>query len=493
MSCSDSVQIAKEVADAGKPAGNASIRPRLSRVVALDIVALLDVLAIGTGAFVPAAIYASFGEVIVGWIPLTQAALFSGFVAHLMLRNAGYYDTSKIHDLPQAPMRMLLLAMVSIGSVIGLGLPIERMQWHVLVWYALWLSFSFTILLATRGIAHATLARFTAAGRFERRVAVFGAGAIARRVRNELADPRTGIHFAGVYDDRAGTDRIDAAELEVRGRLSDLLAAADAQAIDDIVIALPQGADGRISSIVRYLEKAPCNVHIVTHIASDIVACDRAHRVSNIGCVGLIDVKDKALSDWAPIVKRAEDIVVAGVLLVVALPILALAIAAIKLESDGPAFYRQRRRGLNRRVFDVLKLRTLKVSEADGEVRQVTPDDDRVTRVGRILRRTSIDELPQLWNVLKGDMSIVGPRPHALVHDEQFSTMLEEYANRHQVKPGITGLAQVNGFRGETRTIEQIKGRVEQDIAYVRSWSLGLDLSIIARTFSIVFSGKNAN
>ncbi len=468
-------------------------RARLSRVVALDIVAFLDIIAIGAGAFVPAAIYASFGEVIVGWVPLTQAALFAGFVAHLLFRNAGFYDTSRIHDLPQAPMRMLLLAMAAIGSVIGLGLPIAKLQWHVLVWYALWLSFSFTVLLASRGIAHEILARLTAAGRFERRVAVFGAGPIARRVRNELADPSTGIRFAGVYDDRAGTDRIDATDLEVCGRLADLLAAADAEAIDDIVIALPQGADSRIAGIVRSLDKTPCDVHIVTHIASDIVPSDRALRVSSIGSVGLIDVKDKPLSDWAPLVKRAEDIVVASVLLIATLPLLALAIAAIKLESPGPAFYRQRRRGLNRRVFDVLKLRTLTVTEADGDVRQVTSDDERVTRVGRVLRRTSIDELPQLWNVLRGEMSIVGPRPHALVHDEQFSTMLEDYANRHQVKPGITGLAQVNGFRGQTRTIEQIKGRVEQDIAYISSWSLWLDLSIIARTFSIVFSGKNAD
>ena len=140
-----------------------------------------------------------------------------------------------------------------------------------------------------------------------------------------------------------------------------------------------------------------------------------------------------------------------------------------------------------------MKLRTLKVSEADGDVRQVTPGDSRVTRTGAFLRRSSIDELPQLWNVLKGEMSIVGPRPHALVHDEQFSSMLEEYSNRHQVKPGITGLAQVEGFRGQTETREQIEGRVTQDIAYIKTWSLWLDLKIVARTLLIVLSGKNTH
>ena len=174
------------------------------------------------------------------------------------------------------------------------------------------------------------------------------------------------------------------------------------------------------------------------------------------------------------------------------MPILAVAMIAIKLDSNGPVFYRQRRRGLNRQIIHVLKLRTLSVTDSDDQVRQVTFGDSRVTRVGRFLRRTSIDELPQFWNVFKGDMAIVGPRPHALVHDEQFTKMLEEYANRHQVKPGITGLAQVNGFRGETSTPDRIKSRIESDITYIKSWSLWLDLKIIIRTMVIVFTGRNA-
>lgn len=468
-------------------------RNGFSRVVAIDIVAFLDVAAVVAGAFLPATIYSIMGGVTVAWLPLSQAAVVAGFMAHLLFRNAGLYDCSRLHDLPQAPARMLLLTTLAIGTVLGFGLPISRVSWHIMIWYALWLSFSFTALLLTRGIAHATLARLTAAGRFDRRIAVFGAGPIARRVRRELESSTSGIHLVGVYDDRINDPRIDAAELNVVGRLDDLLAAAEAGHIDDIVIALPQGADGRIAAIVRKLEKAPCSVRIVTHIASDIVPKERAHRVSSIGPVGLLDVKDRPLADWSPLVKRAEDLVIASLVLLLALPVLLAAIAAIKFESRGPAFYRQRRRGLNRQVIEVLKLRTLSVTENDGDVRQVTQNDDRVTRVGRILRRTSIDELPQLWNVLKGEMSIVGPRPHALVHDEQFSTMLEEYANRHQVKPGITGLAQVEGYRGRTETRAQIEGRVERDIAYIRSWSLWLDLGIIARTFVTVVAGRNAD
>lgn len=464
----------------------------LSRNVALDIVALIDIAAVACGTILPASIYGHFGDVTIEWAVTARAALIAGFIAYLMLRNAGLYDTARTHDLPVSPATLLIALLIAIGCVIGLGLPISHLQWHILLWYALWISASYTMILLARGVSHAVLARLTRAGRFERRIAVFGAGNIARRVRDHLKANDSGVRFCGLYDDRIGEDRLNSEGLVVDGTLADLLDAAERERFDEIIIALPQSADGRIAAIVRSLERAPCSLHIVTHIASDYVEAKRALRVSSIGSVGLLDVKERPLSDWAPIVKRAEDLLIAGIALLIAMPILAAAILAIKIESPGPAFYRQRRRGLNRRVIEVLKLRTLKVSEADGDVRQVTPGDSRVTRVGQYLRRTSMDELPQLWNVLKGEMSIVGPRPHALVHDEQFSTMLEEYSNRHQVKPGITGLAQVQGFRGQTETIDQIEGRVTHDMAYIRNWSLWLDLRIIARTLLIVVTGKNA-
>lgn len=483
-------------APAATDAGSATtkaVKNRWSRTVAIDLVGFSDIAAVAIGALLPAWIYQSFGEVPTNWAMIVQSALIGGFVAYICLRHYGMYDAERLHDLPQNPGRLFAALALAIACVVGIILPIHNLQWHVLVWYSAWLSASFTLILMTRGIAQSLLARMTANGRFDRSVAVFGAGSIAKRVHDHLVDPSSGIHFAGVFDDRIDQDRINPEGLEVAGKIDDLLAAAYARQIDDIVIALPQGADERITHIMRKLERTPCNVHIVTHLSSEIIPATRSHTVSKIGPVGLIDIKEKPLADWAPIVKRAEDIVVASIGLLVSLPLLAVAIAAIKLESSGPAFYRQRRRGLNRAVINVLKLRTLSVTESDDQVRQVTAGDSRVTRVGSILRRTSIDELPQLWNVLKGEMSVVGPRPHALVHDEQFSSMIEEYANRHQVKPGITGLAQVKGLRGQTSTVDHIKNRVEQDIAYVNSWSLWIDLKIIAKTLVIVLAGKNAH
>lgn len=171
-------------------------------------------------------------------------------------------------------------------------------------------------------------------------------------------------------------------------------------------------------------------------------------------------------------------------------PLIAL---AIKLESPGPVIFTQRRRGRYLGAFQVYKFRTMRVMEDGDAVKQATAGDKRVTFVGRILRRTSMDELPQLWNVIKGDMSLVGPRPHAILHDEQFTRLLEQYPDRHQMRPGLTGLAQVTGLRGSTAAPGSIEARVEADLVYIRNWSLGLDLKILARTVAAVIAGTNAD
>jgi putative colanic acid biosysnthesis UDP-glucose lipid carrier transferase len=186
-------------------------------------------------------------------------------------------------------------------------------------------------------------------------------------------------------------------------------------------------------------------------------------------------------------------VVLAGLLLIITLPLWPLIALAIKLESAGPVLFRQRRRGRYQSVIDVLKFRTMTVIEDGAEVRQAVANDPRVTRVGRILRRTSLDELPQLINVLRGDMSLVGPRPHALAHDNEFARLLELYPDRHQMRPGMTGLAQVTGHRGATVTPGSIESRLAADLAYVKNWSIILDFRILLKTFAAVASGKNAD
>jgi Undecaprenyl-phosphate glucose phosphotransferase len=197
----------------------------------------------------------------------------------------------------------------------------------------------------------------------------------------------------------------------------------------------------------------------------------------------MLNVFEKPLAGWNYIVKSMEDRVLAAAILVVILPVLLVLCALIKLDSRGPVLFRQKRYGLNGEVIEVFKFRTMYVDHCEDQlVVQATRDDPRATRIGRILRRTSLDELPQFINVLMGTMSIVGPRPHAVAHDEQYARLIEDYPARQRVKPGITGWAQVNGLRGETETLEKMEQRVRYDLYYIDNWSLLLDLRIILRT-----------
>ena len=464
-----------------------------SRQVAADIVGLIDAVAIAASAMLPATIYAYGADLDIVWTRVLQNGLLCGIVACFLLRSWGMYDTTKMNEFPIRPRRLFAALVLSLTTVHGLGLPFKAEAGHIWIWYAVWLSASFSLILWLRMIARGVLSTLTAAGRFDTCVAVFGAGIIARRVHDHLLDPKLGLRFVGVYDDRKDQDRLNPEGLVVDGRLEDLIEAGRAGKIDQIIIALPQAADRRVADIAKKLEQLPISLHVVTHIASDLVDVTPGHSVSSLGPVGLLDVKSTPLADWAPLLKKVEDYGLGSILLVIAAPILLLCSIAIKLDSPGPVLFRQRRRGLNQKVIEVLKFRTMNVMEDGAEVRQATADDKRVTRVGRFLRRTSLDELPQLINVLKGEMSLVGPRPHALVHDEHWGEMLERYANRHQVKPGITGFAQVMGWRGETETTEKMKSRVEHDLAYIANWSLGRDLRILIQTVRAVVRGNNAN
>jgi putative colanic acid biosynthesis UDP-glucose lipid carrier transferase len=466
---------------------------RWSRRVAADIVGFLDIAAIATAAVLPAYIYSKSGGLVTNWLQILQSGIVTAMIAYGCLRNWSMYDTSRMHDFPVQPGSLLAALGIAFLAVLGLGLPFTVGTVHLWVWYAVWTSASFTLLLASRVTARWFLTRLTAAGRFDTRVAVFGAGVIARRVHDHLVNPALGIQFAGVFDDRIGQDRLNPEGLAVRGRLDDLIAAGLKGEFDQVIVALPQAADRRSAEIAKRLEHLPVSLHVVTHIESDLIDANRAASVSSLGPVGLLDVKQRPLSDWAPLVKQAEDYVLATLAMIVALPLMALIAIAVRLDSKGPVLFTQRRRGLNQRVIDVLKFRTMTVIESGSDIRQATADDPRITRVGRLLRRFSLDELPQLFNVLRGEMSLVGPRPHALVHDEQWGAVLEGYANRHQVKPGLTGLAQVAGWRGQVASSDKIRNRVERDLAYIQNWSLWLDLKILTKTIWTVLKGDNAH
>jgi putative colanic acid biosynthesis UDP-glucose lipid carrier transferase len=464
----------------------------MPRKLAIGLLAVADIAAVFAAFILPAIIYSQAGGIVADWRLLIQSAMAATLIVHLVLRLKGMYAPERLHDVPLRPGLLFATLALTMCCLLGHGVPVALRGDHEWVWFLVGLSSGYTLLLFNRAIANPLFAHLTRKGVFDERIAVFGAGNIARRVKEHLEAVPTGVYFAGVFDDRMGTDRINSDGVDVTGKLDALIAAARKNEIDKIVIALPQSADQRISSVARKLESLPVSLHVVTHISSDLIEEGPAHTVSSIGSVGLIDVKKKPIDDLQRILKRLEDLVIGGALFLISLPLFPLIALAIKLDSPGPVFFRQKRGGRHQTPIEVLKFRTMAVGPVSDQVQQATEDDPRVTRVGRFLRRTSLDELPQLINVLKGEMSLVGPRPHLIAHDEQFSEIVETYASRHQVKPGLTGLAQVNGYRGETRTRDCVEGRVAADLDYVRNWSLWLDLKIIARTVAAVISGHNA-
>jgi putative colanic acid biosynthesis UDP-glucose lipid carrier transferase len=248
-------------------------------------------------------------------------------------------------------------------------------------------------------------------------------------------------------------------------------------------------AEDRIRNVLNRLGDSTVSVYIVP----DFFVFELLHsRWTNIGGLPAVSIFEHPFYGVDGMVKRAIDLILALVaLLVCAVPMTIIA-ATIKLTSTGPVFFRQRRYGLDGREFHVWKFRTMRVREDGDEVTQAKKHDSRVTPLGAILRQTSLDELPQLFNVLSGGMSLVGPRPHATAHNEFYRTMIQGYMLRHKVKPGITGLAQVNGCRGETDTLEKMQRRVEYDHRYIREWSLWLDLRILVQTVIVVLSRVNA-
>ncbi|MCC1480325.1 exopolysaccharide biosynthesis polyprenyl glycosylphosphotransferase [Roseibaca sp. Y0-43] len=333
-------------------------------------------------------------------------------------------------------------------------------------------------------------------GRIALCVVLAGGGAEARAtLQHLLALQGQGVHVLGLFDDRDGA-RSPPVQLGVPrlGRMADLPAFVRAQPVDMIVLTMPPRAEERILQILAPLWVLPVDIRLAPH-DSKLGLRPRSYRW--LGDLALLDLFDRPMRARDALFKRGFDLSVGAVLTLLALPLMALIALAIRLDSPGPILFRQKREGYVGAPFTALKFRSLHHAERDdGAVVPVTEGDPRVTRVGRFLRRSSLDELPQLFNVLAGDMSLVGPRPHAVGarnRDMEFAAVAAGYAARHKVKPGLTGLAQVRGYRGAVTQAEDIRRRLACDLDYIDAWSPWLDLRILALTVPAVLSGKNAH
>lgn len=278
-------------------------------------------------------------------------------------------------------------------------------------------------------------------------------------------------------------------EPNIIGPLDEMLAIIDHHDVRTVYFAIPLGESDLIEDMYFHLLDRHVAVHWVPDIFSLLLV---NHSVREMAGLPVLTLSETPLTGTRLLLKATEDRVLAALILLLISPLLLCIALAIKLDSPGPVFFRQARKGWSGKVFHIWKFRSMFVHQPEtGTVQQATRDDPRITRVGALLRKTSLDELPQVFNVLNGEMSLVGPRPHAVEHDEEYSRRINAYFARHNIKPGITGLAQVRGLRGETSEIESMQQRIEADIEYINNWSLWLDLVILARTFGAL-TGKNA-
>ena len=351
------------------------------------------------------------------------------------------------------------------------------------------------LLASTRAGLTLWVRRLKRQGVFNSRAVIFGAGMQGQRLAGYIrGNDKLTISLLGFFDDRRdGRVPVLVDDLPVFGTSDDLVAAIREGLIDQVVVALPWSAEDRIREVVSKLALTPVRIRL----APDLASFAFAHRpLVLLGDLPVLTLFERPISGMDAIVKRAEDLVLTIPILLLLSPVLLLTAIAIRLDSPGPILFRQPREGFNNRLFDVLKFRSMthETCETDS-IHQATRDDKRVTRVGAFIRKTSIDELPQLFNVLKGEMSLVGPRPHApstRAGGRLFGEVVQTYAARHKVKPGITGWAQVCGFRGETDTEDKLLRRLDHDLHYIENWSVSFDLYILFRTVIAVVAPKNA-
>ncbi len=363
-------------------------------------------------------------------------------------------------------------------------------------WLGAWYLIGFNALAISRFALAYGVDRLAHSGRFQKRVVVVGGGELARELIRDLAkaDPAE-IRLLGVFDDRGDARSPSTVEGVAKlGNVDDLVDYARQTRIDLAVFSLPISAEQRILQMLRKLWVLPIDIRLAAH-ANRIRFRPRSY--SYLGATPMLDVFDKPLGDRDVLVKMAMDRVLGAAALLALSPVLALAALAVRLDSKGPILFKQKRYGFNNELVEIYKFRSMYVDKLDATASKlVTRDDPRVTRVGRFIRKTSIDELPQLFNVVfKGDLSLVGPRPHALnakAANRKYDEVVDGYFARHRVKPGITGWAQIHGWRGETDTHEKIQGRVDHDLYYIENWSLWLDLYILAMTPMSLLKTKNA-
>lgn len=408
-------------------------------------------------------------------------ALLMCVSVYIVFNQMGLYETENLTRPELGVGSIVGGLLISLMTVLGTLYSVKQLGDLSRGWVFVWLGLMAIPLTILRYVFARWAKSAMASGLLVQRIAIIGTKEfpieLASRIRaKEGLSGAIDLYHCGPPDH----------DIRFAGGLRELEATMAVRPYDRVVVGIPSNEIEAVRSTVRLLGGYTTELLLCTDLAPESVAISGRRQIMGIK-TEVVHLVPKSES-WA-VLKRTMDVVIAASALVLLVPLFLIAAVAIKVDSPGPVLFRQRRIGRNSLVFRIYKFRTMNVVEDGPNIVQATRDDGRVTRVGRLLRKTSIDELPQLLNVLAGDMSLVGPRPHAIAHDAEFEQKFDLFARRRRVKPGMTGWAQVNGYRGETKTTEHIRRRMEHDLDYIEKWSIWLDIEILFRTVFVIARG----
>lgn len=428
-----------------------------------------------------------------GWEVCYQIAAFVGSLSyHILAHKNGLYFSWRGQSIFHEVKTVFLTWLIVLGALLTVVFLFELNESYgggVMIAWSLAVPVAISFY---RVSARIVLREMRRTGVNTRKVAIVGAKEPGLTLaRSILQSPWMGMNITGFYDNRVtvGGKPLEGEALQVLGNIEFLKEQARAGEFDDIYIALPMREEETIKELVEFLANSSCCVHIVPDVFTFKMLNARSRE---IGGLPVVSVYDTPFDSFDAVVKRIEDVVLSSMILcLIAIPMLFIAVA-VKFTSKGPVIFKQRRYGINGEEIMVWKFRSMSTCDNGEVVVQATKGDARITKVGAFIRRTSLDELPQFINVLQGKMSIVGPRPHAVAHNELYRDQISGYMQRHLVKPGITGWAQVNGWRGETDTLQKMQKRIEFDLYYIKNWSVFLDVRIIFATLLKGFVHENA-
>jgi len=473
-----------ELSDAARAVAAEPYEAAFSPIVLAGLVRVLEVALVAAVGF---AVYVGYVVPAHGFAWHYFAAILGiALLAMLAFQVADIYQVQAFRGHEKQYMRLASAWSVVFLIAISASFFAKAGDQFSRAWLGSFYVLGLFALIAFRRALFLLVRRWTREGRLDRRTVVVGADGNGESLIRSLAAQRdSDVRVVGVFDDRSDDRSLPScASVPKLGTVDDLVAFARNTRVDLVIFSLPISAESRILQMLKKLWVLPVDIRLSAHTNK---LHYRPRSYSYVGNVPVLDIFDKPIADWDVVMKWLFDKIVGSLALICAAPIMLLVAIAIKLDSKGPVLFKQKRYGFNNELIEIYKFRSMYADQADLTASKlVTQDDSRVTRVGRFIRKTSLDELPQLFNVVfAGNLSLVGPRPHALhakAENRLYDEAVDGYFARHRVKPGITGWAQIHGWRGETDSQEKIQRRVEHDLYYIENWSILLDLYILAQT-----------